>query len=220
MTRRDLGRPYRDPRWSPRPPERGEPSRRASRILSRGPRADPPAATHPLADHSGLALALGTRLLTVAALLVWGGWLTTGAWVLVIAPVVVSSLILIDPCQMLLARRFFSAIAVQHRLRVGCSTAALHGPDGELPAVLWTQVTDLGERVHLWTSPAVTIEDFRTERKRLADACRANTVRVSRHPRFAQVMVLDVVRRGPDEIQLQENAAIRRIPRQRQRQEV
>jgi len=151
-------------------------------------------------------------------LLGWVGWLSTGAWVLVIAPVVVSALALIRPSQVLLSRRA-TAILVQHRLRRGCSAAGLHGPDGTLPAVLWTKVVSHGETVYLRTPPTMTIEDFRAERDHLARACGARSVRVGRHSRSDQIVVLDVVRRDTEE-SAAVNLAVQRLPRPRQQSEV
>jgi len=151
-------------------------------------------------------------------LLAWVGWLTTGAWLLVILPITVSLLTLVTPCRTLLQRHAW-AIVVQHRVRVGCSQTGLQGRDGKLPAVLWTRTAPYGERVYLWAPPPVTIERFRTERKRLAAACRSRAVRVSQHPRFAQILILDVVRQGSDDVE-RASAALRQVPRPRRASEI
>jgi hypothetical protein len=158
-------------------------------------------------------------LLVSVGLLTWGSWLVTGAWVLVIAPIVVSSLTLIPPVHGRLRRRS-SAISVQHRIRFACSETGLYDPDGRLPAILWTRVVPHGERVYLWGSPAVTVERFRAERKRLAAECRARSIRVGTHPKFARVVVLDVIRRGPagpEEIETERPAQLL-VPRPRREQ--
>jgi hypothetical protein len=218
VTRRDLGPSHHDPRWNPREPD-GAVSPQAYR--ARRPRAAarpvPPPRRRPWPSTVIWRWRWELGILAGVALLAWESWLVTGAWVLVMAPIVVSSLALIRPCQELLSRRG-SAIAVQHRIRTGCSQAGLRGPDGELPAVLWTKAVAHGERISLRRPPTVTIEDFRAERKRLARACRAQSVRVGRHPKSDQIVVLDVFRRGPDQTEA-ENLAVRRLPRPRQQQE-
>jgi hypothetical protein len=114
----------------------------------------------------------------------------------IVVPTVVSVVLLDRPMRDAVVHRFW-AIAVQHRIRVGCSEAALHGRDGTLPAVVWTRAVPYGERLWLWSPPAVTAGDFVAERERLAAACWASSVHVSRHRRWAQIVVLDVVRRDP-----------------------
>jgi hypothetical protein len=151
-------------------------------------------------------------------LLLWASWQLTGAWVLVIAPVVVSALTLIQPWQRRLARQGV-AITVQHRIRGGCAAAELYGPEGELPAVLWTRVVPHGERIYLWSPPTLTVNAFRAEGGRLAEACRSRSIRVEGHSKFTRVVILDVVRRGPS-ASVVTAPTLAMIPRQRQRQEV
>ena len=216
VTRRGLG-PYRDPRWNSRLPSRlpnPAPDRRDDPRLTRGSVERPSRAPWPSTLIWRWRWELG--ILAGVALLAWGSWLATGAWVLVIAPIVVSALTLIPPVLGLLRRRG-SAIAVQHRIRVGCSETGLYGPRGALPAILWTRVIPHGERVYLWSSPAVTAERFHAERKPLAAACRSRSLRVGKHPRFARVIVLDVIRRGPEETETERPARLL-VPRPRQEQ--
>jgi hypothetical protein len=132
-----------------------------------------------------------------AGLLLWALWLGTGAWLLVVLPITVSGLAVFPRCRALLSHRV-RAVAVQHRVRTACANGALHGHSGELPAILWTRVTPAGERLFLRCPPGLSVADFRSESRRLARACRSRSVRVSLHPRLVQVLVLDVVRRGPD----------------------
>jgi hypothetical protein len=124
-------------------------------------------------------------------------WLATGAWLLVVLPITISGLALFPRCRALLSNRVRGAV-VQHRVRTGCAKFALHGRRGELPAILWTRVTPFGERLYVQCPPGLTLADFRSESRRLARACRSRSVRVRPHPRLVQVLVLDVVRRGPD----------------------
>jgi hypothetical protein len=151
-------------------------------------------------------------------LLLWAGWLTTGAWLLVIAPIVVSALILVPPWQRRLARQR-SAIAVQHRIRGVWSASSLYGPDGEVPLLLWTRVVADGERIYLWSPPSLTANAFRAESARLAEVCRSQSIRVHGHSRFTRVVILDVVRRGSSPVATVV-PAVMMIPRPRQRQEV
>lgn len=218
VTQRDLGHSHHDPRWNSREPSGAvsHPAYRANGV--RGP-DQPVSRPRHIPWPSTVIWRWRWELGTLAGvvLLGWVSWMTTGVWILVIVPIVVSSLALIRPCHVLLSRRG-AAVAVQHRIRIGCSETGLYGPDGELPAVLWTKVVPHGERIYLRMPAAVTVEQFRAVRQRLAGVCRARSVRVARHQTSDQLVVLDIVRRGPDE-SIAENAAVRRLPRPRQRQE-
>ena len=218
MTRRGLG-PYGEPRWKSRSPggvpSQGRDQRDGPHLIHGSavrPRRTPWPSTVIWRWRWEIAIVVGTLAV------LWGGLLATGAWMLVIAPVVVSALTLIQPCQRRLGR-LGSAIAVQHRIRSGCSEAELYGPDGELPAVLWTRVLPHGERIYLWSPPSLTVNAFRAERERLAEACRTPSVRIEGHSKFTRIVILDVVRRGPTPA-VDAGIAVRAIPRQRQRQEV
>jgi hypothetical protein len=104
-------------------------------------------------------------------------------------------------------RRFLVArawcIVTPHRVRVGCAQAWIHSRNGKIPIVLLTRQQWYGERVYLWCRAGTTADDFAAERELLASACWAEDVQISRHPRYAHLVALDVVRRGrpdaPDE---------------------
>jgi hypothetical protein len=211
VTRRGLG-PFDDPRWKSH--SLGSVPSQPQAYLD-GPQLIPGSVPRP--RHSPwpstviwrwrweLGLVIGTLFL------LWAGWRTTGAWLLVIAPIVVSALTLIQPCLRLLLRQG-SAIAVQHRIRTGCAQAGLHGPDGELPAVLWTRLLPDGERICLWSPPGLTVNAFRAERDQLAEACRSRSVRIEGHSKFTRIVILDVVRRGSSPVTGAELAPARPTP--------
>lgn len=217
VTRRGLG-PFHDPRGKPRTlgavPDQPKVHRDDPHLI-RGSAVRPRHTPWPSTVIWRWRWELG--LVTAALLLLWASWLTTGAWVLAIAPIVVSALTLIQPCQRFLHRRG-TAIAVQHRIRGGFAQGQLYGPDGELPAVLWTRLTPQGERIYLWSPPSLTVNAFRAERSRLTRACRSQTVGIEGHSKFTRIVILDVVRRGLRPAAAS-SPALAAIPRPRQRQE-
>jgi hypothetical protein len=96
-------------------------------------------------------------------------------------------------------RRSLSArawcIVTPHRIRVGCAQAWIHSRDGKIPAVLLTRRQPSGERVYLWCRAGTSAEDLCSARGLVAAACWADDVQVSRHPRYAHLVTVDVIRR-------------------------
>lgn len=100
------------------------------------------------------------------------------------------------PARRLVVGRTWCVI-VEHRLRVGMVQADIISWSGWLPAILWTRPAPRGVRVTLWCPAGVDVQDFEQSRSLLAAACWAADVEVARHPRWAHVVVLLVVKR-PD----------------------
>lgn len=97
-------------------------------------------------------------------------------------------------------RRFLVArawcIVTPHRVRVGCAQAWIHSRSGKIPAVLLTRCQPFGERVLLWCRAGTSADDLSSARGLLAAACWADDTRVTRDPRYAHLVILDVIRRG------------------------
>jgi len=121
----------------------------------------------------------------------------TGAEVVAAISVAVIAMAVISPQ----ARRFLAArawcIVTPHRVRVGCAQAWIHSRNGKIPIVLLTRRRPTGERVYLWCRAGTSAEDLSSARGLLAAACWAHDVRVSRHPRYAHLITLDVIRSLP-----------------------
>jgi hypothetical protein len=97
-------------------------------------------------------------------------------------------------------RRFLIArawcIVTPHRVRVGCAQAWIHSRSGKIPAVLLTRRQPFGERIFLWCRAGTSADDLSSARGLLAAACWADDVQVTRNPRYAHLVTLDVIRRG------------------------
>lgn len=101
-------------------------------------------------------------------------------------------------------RRFLIArawcIVTPHRVRAACAQAWIHSRHGKIPIVLLTRRHSFGERVHLWCRAGTSADDLSSASALLAAACWADDVLVTRHPRYAHLVWLDVVRREPKDI--------------------
>jgi hypothetical protein len=129
-------------------------------------------------------------------------WLALGrAWAAATAALV-AALIGITACwphgrRHLVARAW--CIITPHRVRVGCAQAWIHSRNGKIPAILLTRRQPFGERVYLWCRAGTSAGDLTAERELIAAACWADDIWVTRHPRYAHLVALDVIRRGQPE---------------------
>jgi predicted PhzF superfamily epimerase YddE/YHI9 len=87
--------------------------------------------------------------------------------------------------------------AAPHRVRVGCAQAWIHSRNGKIPIVLLTRPQPAGERVYLWCRAGTSTADFTSARGLLSAACWADDVYATRHPRYAHLVMLDVIHRRP-----------------------
>lgn len=98
------------------------------------------------------------------------------------------------------ARRFLVAqawcVITAHRVRTGCAQNWIHSRTGKIPIVLVTRRQPFGEQVTVWCRAGTSAEDFIAARRQLAAACWASDVRVIPGERFAQMLTLEVIRRG------------------------
>jgi hypothetical protein len=70
---------------------------------------------------------------------------------------------------------------------------------GRLPIILYTVPTDSGERVCVWCRAGITAADLIAARHVLAGACWATEVRVIPSPRYAHLVILEVIRNPYEE---------------------
>ena len=95
-------------------------------------------------------------------------------------------------------RRFIAAhvwrVVTPHRVRVGCAQAWIHSRSGKIPAVIMTTRQPFGERVYLWCRAGTSADDLISARGLLTAACWAGDIRVTRSPRYAHLVTLDVIR--------------------------
>lgn len=89
----------------------------------------------------------------------------------------------------------FWCIATQHRLRAGLRESDVRSWSGRMPAIVWTSARDDGEAVLLACPAGVDVARIEAARGELAAACWAVDVTVSPHATYANLAVVEVVRR-------------------------
>ena len=83
------------------------------------------------------------------------------------------------------------------RLRTALVELRLTNRAGRLPLVVWMVPTPVGERVWLWCRAGISAEDMSDEVDGIRAACCAREVRIGRDPRWAALVLVDVIRRDP-----------------------
>jgi hypothetical protein len=141
-----------------------------------------------------LALATGLPAAWVALAAALGTALALEV-ILAMAAVTVAAALWPETRRHLTARAW--CVITPHRIRSGCAQAWIHSRQGKIPVVLLTTREPFGECVRLWCRAGTSAEDFVPARHLLAAACWAKEIRVKRSPRYAQLVIIDVIRRTP-----------------------
>ena len=92
-----------------------------------------------------------------------------------------------------LASRAWCVLA-RHRLQRLCYETRLHTRTGRLPLILWIRPTKVGERAHVLCRAGICAEDFEAHIGEIRAACYAREARVSRNPRWSQLVTVDIIR--------------------------
>jgi hypothetical protein len=135
-----------------------------------------------------LMLAAG---LPLAAALIAG---TVGLGALAVSAGLIAAAALWRPARQQFVVRAWCVIT-PHRVRTGCAEAWIHSRRGKLPVILLTTRQPFGERVHIWCRAGTSALDFESARPTLISACWAQDIQVTVSLRYAQIVVLDVIRR-------------------------
>jgi hypothetical protein len=85
-------------------------------------------------------------------------------------------------------------VVTPHRLRTGCAHSWIQSRYGKLPIILFTTPQPFGERVLLWCVAGISAEDLVAAKDLLIAACWATDMRISRSPRHAHMVTVDVIR--------------------------
>ena len=117
------------------------------------------------------------------------------AVLLPVAGAVVASCAAVPALRRLTRDRFW-CVMTQHRLRTGLHESDVRSWGGRAPAIVWTSATADGERVLLACPAGVDVARIAAAHGELASACWAVDVAVAPHHRYANLAVVDVVRRG------------------------
>ena len=93
-------------------------------------------------------------------------------------------------------RRHFWCLFSRHRLQRIFLETPMHTRKGRIPLVLWITPSEFGEKAFLLLRAGVSADGFEAFGPEMAAACCASSVRVERHPRHAQFVTVEIVRRG------------------------
>ena len=85
-------------------------------------------------------------------------------------------------------------IVTAHRVRTGCAQAWIQTRSGRLPVILLTRPEYYGERVYVWCPAGIRLADFEDAADILCGACCATDILVGASERYANIVILDVVR--------------------------
>ena len=83
----------------------------------------------------------------------------------------------------------------RHRMQRVFFETRMHTRSGRLSLVLRIHPTEVGERALIWCRAGICFEDFEAHTGEIAAACYAREARVERSKRWAQIVVVNIVRR-------------------------
>ena len=118
----------------------------------------------------------------------------TWAWALFILTGLAVAVFALPPTRRYVIRRAWCVIA-RHRLQRVFFETRMHTRSGRLSLILWIRPTQVGERAWVWCRAGICAEDLEAHTPEMAAACYAREARVAKSPRWAQLVVVNVVRR-------------------------
>jgi hypothetical protein len=117
-----------------------------------------------------------------------------GTWTMVILTVSAVVTVVLPPIRRQVTRRVCCVLS-RHRIHRVCFETRMHTRSGRLPLVLRIFPTQAGERAIIWCRAGICAEDFELNAAEIAAACYARQARIEGHRRWAQIVILDIVRR-------------------------
>jgi hypothetical protein len=93
-------------------------------------------------------------------------------------------------------RRSF-AVMTRHRLRAVLVECRVMNYSGNMPILLWSRPTAVGERVWMLLRAGIDVRELELRLSHISVGCWASDARVSPHSWTTALVVLDVVRRDP-----------------------
>jgi hypothetical protein len=115
-------------------------------------------------------------------------------WALVILAGLVLAVFALPQTRRCLVRRAWCVIT-RHRLQRVFFETRMHTRSGRLSLILWIRPTPVGERAWVWCRAGICAEDLEAHTGEMAAACYAREARVAKSPRWAQLVVVNIVRR-------------------------
>lgn len=118
----------------------------------------------------------------------------TALWAAVVLAVVLTALFALPWTRRFLVRRVWCVLS-RHRMQRVFFETRMHTRSGRLSLILRIHPTEVGERAFIWCRAGICFEDFEAHTGEMAAACYAREARVERSKRWAQIVVVNIVRR-------------------------
>lgn len=147
----------------------------------------------------GLAIRLRAEITAAVVALVVGRWLTEQmpAWVAGLVLVGLAGLVAGIPHSRRYVYRRALAVLTRHRLRAVFVERRVMNWSGNLPVLLWSRPTPVGERVWVLLRAGINGGDIERNLDHVASGCLARDARVSVARSMTALVLVDVVRRDP-----------------------
>src|SRR5215475_7837777 len=118
----------------------------------------------------------------------------TTAWLTLILIMSVTAITVLPWARRFIIRRVWCVLS-RHRLQKVFFETRMHTRSGRLPLVLRIHPTEVGEQALIWCRAGICFEDFEAHTGEIAAACYAREARIERSRRWAQIVVVNIVRR-------------------------
>lgn len=132
--------------------------------------------------------------LTTASAFLAVSWFLAIIWAALILGAVTMATAALPQSRRFVMRRAWCVIS-RHRIQRVFFETRMHTRSGRLPLVLRIHPTEVGERAVIWCRAGICFEDFEAHTGEIAAACYAREARVERSKRWAQIVVVLIVRR-------------------------
>jgi hypothetical protein len=126
----------------------------------------------------------------------------TVIWAAVIFVAVATTVIALPWTRRFVTRRAWCVIS-RHRMQRVFFETRMHTRSGRLSLILRIFPTEVGECALIWCRAGICFEDFEAHTDEIAAACYAREARVERSRRWAQIVIVNIVRRdtlGPHNV--------------------
>jgi hypothetical protein len=149
--------------------------------------------------HSAIGLIWRMRaetilFITTASAFLAVTWLLAITWAAVMLGAMMAATAALPQSRRFVMRRAWCVIS-RHRIQRVFFETRMHTRSGRLPLVLRIHPTEVGERAVIWCRAGICFEDFEAHTGEIAAACYAREARVERSKRWAQIVVVLIVRR-------------------------
>lgn len=147
----------------------------------------------------GLAIRLRAEITTAVALLLAWRWLTeqVPAWAAGLVLVGLAALVVAVPHSRRFVSRRVLAVLTRHRLRAVFVERRVMNWSGNLPVLLWSRPTAVGERVWVLLRAGINGADIERNLDHVASGCLARDARITVARSMTALVLVDVVRRDP-----------------------